>query len=198
MNAADKARLRVAARAARDALDSRWRADASLAVTNHALALPELSGAKIVSAFISFGSEVETRMLVRRLLSSRSWIALPRVDPRTASLEHRRVRLADLDTLTTGSYGIPEPSPVAFSDIVDPGAIDLAFVPGLSFDARGNRLGMGKGYYDRFLREATRATRWGLAFASQVLPEVPVEAHDVPLDGLITDRGVQRFSADPR
>ncbi|OGR20235.1 MAG: 5-formyltetrahydrofolate cyclo-ligase, partial [Deltaproteobacteria bacterium RIFOXYB2_FULL_66_7] len=71
---------------------------------------------------------------------------------------------------------------------------DIIVVPGLAFDRRGNRLGRGFGYYDRFLESVPESVpRVGLAFADQRIPEVPVEAWDVPVHALVTEEGVIRF-----
>lgn len=91
-----------------------------------------------------------------------------------------------------GRFGVREPR-------VEPGAggmrngFDLVVVPGLAFDPAGRRLGKGYGYYDRFLAElAGRAETVGLAYSWQLVPEVPVEPWDVPVDVVVTDEGVIR------
>jgi len=91
-----------------------------------------------------------------------------------------------------GKFGIREPR-------VDPGAagtrngFDLVVVPGMAFDPAGRRLGKGFGCYDRFLAElAGRTETVGLAFSWQLVPEVPVESWDVPVDAVVTDEGVIR------
>jgi 5-formyltetrahydrofolate cyclo-ligase len=71
------------------------------------------------------------------------------------------------------------------------GDIDLVVAPGLGFDKRGNRLGRGGSYYDRFFAsERLRAARCGIGFAGQLVDEVPVTDHDVPVDFVVTDEGV--------
>ena len=73
--------------------------------------------------------------------------------------------------------------------------IDLIVVPALAYDRSGNRLGRGGGFYDRFLaRPGLRATTCGLAFDEQLVDSVPVHTKDYPIDVLVTDRGVLRFS----
>ncbi len=87
--------------------------------------------------------------------------------------------------------GIPEPRP----DLpeVPPAAVDWALVPGLAFDERGFRLGRGAGYYDRLIPTFRRdAICWAVCLTCQLIDRVPVEPHDVPLNGVSTpSRDVQ-------
>jgi 5-formyltetrahydrofolate cyclo-ligase len=97
------------------------------------------------------------------------------------------------DGWETGPYGILEPSiPAGMEPRLS--GWDIIVVPGLAFDRRGNRLGRGYGYYDRFLDSVPESVpRVGLAFADQRIPEVPVDAWDVPVHALVTEEGVIRF-----
>jgi 5-formyltetrahydrofolate cyclo-ligase len=65
----------------------------------------------------------------------------------------------------------------------------LVLVPGVAFDETGGRLGRGRGWYDRLLRRYANASRWGLAFALQVVADVPLDPWDVPMDAVVTERG---------
>ena len=87
------------------------------------------------------------------------------------------------DRLTEGAFHIDEPTGTAFTDYA---AIDLAVIPGVAFDRRGNRLGRGKGYYDRLLPRIPTAYKLGLCFPFQVLNQIPAEAHDIPMDEVLT------------
>jgi len=85
--------------------------------------------------------------------------------------------------LKKGPYGVPEPTQERFFPLE---GLDLVVVPGLAFDKKGNRLGRGKGYYDRFLRRLPHATpSIGLAFDSQLLSAVPTASHDVSIHRII-------------
>lgn len=91
-----------------------------------------------------------------------------------------------------GKYGLLEPRVRPGTDGLR-GGFDLVVVPGMAFDAKGRRLGRGCGYYDRFLFGiAGTAVTVGLAFSLQLLPEVPVDAWDVPVDVVVTEEGVIR------
>lgn len=80
-------------------------------------------------------------------------------------------------------YGILEPTSHEKVEIKD---IQLVIVPGVAFDTSCNRMGRGKGYYDRLLSESN-AVKIGVAFSFQVVDEVPVEPHDIPLDMVATE-----------
>lgn len=85
---------------------------------------------------------------------------------------------------------IPDPSPTA-APPVDPQAIDVVVVPGVAFTAAGHRLGQGGGWYDRVLLGVRAdALTLGVCFAAQLVDELPVEAHDVVLDAVVTEAGV--------
>ena len=95
--------------------------------------------------------------------------------------------------LAEGAFGIREPVPEARNGgAPEP---DLVLAPGLAFDARGGRLGKGKGFYDRYLAGA-RALKAGLAYDVQITEKnLPLDAHDQSMDAVITDKRTQIFSA---
>ena len=98
------------------------------------------------------------------------------------------------EALETGAYGIPEPPPTAKSSTLNEKT--LCILPGLSFDAKGNRLGYGKGYYDRFLENFSGVTL-GAVYEKLMTDEIPTEAHDKRVDLVVHERGVLQCSADP-
>lgn len=81
------------------------------------------------------------------------------------------------------SYGIEEPVGEAFTDYT---SIDLIIVPGVAFDCKGNRLGRGKGFYDRLLPQISSAYKVGICFPYQLVKEVPAEVFDIRMDEIIT------------
>ena len=88
----------------------------------------------------------------------------------------------DESRLELGSFHIEEPTG---NDTVDPQDIELVVVPAVAYDRNGNRLGRGKGFYDRLLRN-TKATKIGVGYEFQLVDEVPSEPHDVAVDIIIT------------
>lgn len=191
MNAAEakrelRRRLRLAARA-----ESAARPDLPPDPRLVADLLASLPGARVVSCFVSVPGEPSTRDLLAHLVERYGFAAVPRVAG-PGSLDLRRVDVRE-PPLRPGAYGIPEPDPADFPVSVDPAALDVVFVPGLAFDARGNRLGRGAGYYDRLLASAPRAIAIGLCRDERVLREIPVEPHDAPVAAIVTEsRAIRR------
>ncbi|MBK1884488.1 5-formyltetrahydrofolate cyclo-ligase [Luteolibacter pohnpeiensis] len=110
----------------------------------------------------------------------KSW-ALPRVEGE--KLVFHEVRSPDTD-LKTGAFGIREP--LETLPIIPADKIDAFFCPGLAFDARGGRLGRGRGFYDRLLENARPdALKIGICHPFQLVPDVFAEAHDIRMDGII-------------
>jgi len=137
----------------------------------------------------ALAGEVDTDRIRHAYLAAGARLYYPRVAGRRtlAFYPHR-----EGDRWETGPYGIPEPSSPAGVEPLLSGW-DIIVVPGLAFDRRGNRLGNGFGYYDRFLGGLPESVpRVGLAWASQRIPEVPVDVWDVPVHALVTEEGVIR------
>lgn len=186
-----KSDLRRAMIARRDALPPTELSQRSARAAERLLALPEFAGAGVVMLFISFGSEIVTLDLVRRALALGKRVAAPRT-----RLEGRELipgEIADPERdLTPGLWGIPEPGPEC--PTVAPEELEAVIVPAAAWSEDGHRLGYGGGYYDRFLRRAPEAHWIGLGLEVQVVPEVPHQEHDLPVDVLVTDERVRRFS----
>lgn len=90
-----------------------------------------------------------------------------------------------------GAYGIREPIPEK-GEVINPEEIDMVICPLTAFDECCNRLGMGGGYYDRFLPKCTKAVKIGAAFMAQKTKEVPMEPHDIRLDMVVTESDIYR------
>lgn len=151
--------------------------------------LDRIRQAKTVMIYVSFAREAATVPLIEALLQTDKIISLPRCI-RGNDLVAAVVR--DLTQLIPGHFGILEP-PVA-APLMEPEALDLIVVPGIAFDRNGYRLGRGAGYYDRFLnRTPARTFKLGLAYDFQLLDKLPVAAHDIPMDGLLTPSAYLEF-----
>ena len=152
------------------------------------LALPELRDARTLLLFYSFGTEIPTEVLLRRLIARDRRVLLPYLTE--DSMEAAEVRPGD--PLQPSGYGPKEP---ARRVAVDPARLDVVVTPGLAFDRSGHRLGYGGGHYDRYLeRLGAHAVRIGIGFASQVLDEVPSEPTDQLVDVIVTDGEVVRVT----
>lgn len=162
----------------------------STAACNILCEQPEYKKAEVIMTFLSLPTEIDTSPLVLR-----SWMERKRVLAPKVSWEQRRMLPIEIRSLTQGlqdtMMGLREPAsgqPFPIS------AIDLVIVPGLGFDMVGNRLGRGRGFYDRYLsQEGWHGVACGLAFHEQLLESVPAGPYDRPIDLLVTDEGVHRF-----
>jgi len=111
-------------------------------------------------------------------------VVLPRVADNPDGEPEMEFYDFDPSAMARGAYGIDEPQCDASCP---PELIDLMVVPGMAFTRDGARLGRGKGYYDRYIaREGFRARRIGVCFRHQLLPELPAEPHDIPMDAVVT------------
>jgi 5-formyltetrahydrofolate cyclo-ligase len=177
----EKAELRARMRALRAALPPEERLRLATAVEKRVFALPEMAAARTVLLFYSFGSEVETSEMARRVHVEGKRLLLP-------FLERERMEAAEVlpeDELVPSAYGPREP---VRRVAVDPAEVDVVIAPGLAFDRDGYRLGYGGGHYDRYLsRMGGRALRIGIGFAGQLLERVPREPVDERLDLVVTD-----------
>jgi 5-formyltetrahydrofolate cyclo-ligase len=184
-----KAALRRRLLAARAAGPVGGRQDADAAIAAHLDGLVQLRHARTVIAYAAFGAEVDLDPFLERLLARGVALFLPWVD----GADLRIARVHDLEAdLAPGWRGVREPRASGRRE-ARPDRVDALLVPGVGFDPAGNRLGYGGGHFDRLLaRAAAHATVVGVAYALQMAPRVPVEAHDRPVDLLVTERGVHR------
>ncbi|MBP1930048.1 5-formyltetrahydrofolate cyclo-ligase [Ammoniphilus resinae] len=181
----DKKHIRKEMTAKRNNLNPAERAEKSRLIRHHLLTFEPFQKAQVIFTFIPFGSEVDLSPLIQE--SGKKWLV-----PKTM-VEQKRMDtylFPGWDALTVGVYGIREPDP-ATAVPVDPKEIELVLVPGLAFDPKGGRLGYGGGYYDRFLAQLSKVPLLaGICFSEQIVPNLPIEAHDIRMDYLISDKGI--------
>ncbi|MCA9494272.1 MAG: 5-formyltetrahydrofolate cyclo-ligase [Myxococcales bacterium] len=169
-----KAELRERMKALRQALEPGRLTSAGERIADRVLADRALAVPRRVLVYVSVRSELPTTALVRRLREAGHTVAVPRVLGQ-GRMEARELR----EPLVRGVLGIPtSDGPVAEG-------VEIAIVPGLAFDASGGRLGFGAGYYDRWLAEHGPQA-FGVCLDEQLLPWVPVQDHDQPMDRVIT------------
>lgn len=182
-----KAALRLRARASRAAILNSSRADAARAVADHFFKAVELKPSDIVAGYWRIKDEMDCQPILIRLMDSFQPVCLPVVLGDELPLE---LRLWEQGApLYEAGFGTLAPSEL--SPQVEP---DVIVMPLLGFDKRGTRLGYGGGYYDRTLEKLSKRPRLvGIAFAAQELDTIPREAHDVPLDVIVTEAGARHF-----
>ncbi len=183
---AAKDELRLKMRQLRLALDPRDATRLGALAAPHVLDLPELAGARSVALYAPVRGEIDTRPLHDALAARGVSCVYPGIGP---SLPLVFARAAPED-LVPDRLGIPSPPPHA--PVVAAADIDVFVVPGLAFDLAGERLGWGRGHYDRTLAGAPRALRVGYAYDFQIVPAVPVHADDEHVDVVVTEAGARR------
>ena len=184
--AARKEQLRLEAFERRNALDKAWRQQASRAIADQVLALPELRDLQPVGGYWPIRSEVDPRPILRGLVKRGQIAALSQIlHPHLSWREWRPG-----DVLIKGGFGVREPGPDA------PQCFPKALlVPIAAFDRRGGRIGYGKGHFDRSIAALSAhhpVLAIGLAFGVQEVERVPTEAHDQPLAVIVTETEVIR------
>ena len=157
----------------------------SEAVLTHLTKIPCIQDAGTIHTYIgSLPGEMRTYGLIQWCFSHNKRVIVPVADIHTRLMTH--TYLNSLEELQLTSWGGLQP---AESMDVDPSIADVIIVPGVAFDRTGRRLGMGGGFYDRFLLELD-CTAIGLAHRFQIVENLPVDPHDRPVDLVITPAGV--------
>lgn len=145
--------------------------------------------AAIALLYIPIGRQVSTRAIIERALKYDKIVALPAFKPGDFNMTLYKVDSLASD-LVDGPRKIPQPDP-ARCKVVPLQRIDIAIVPGIAFDTKGGRIGTGRGYYDRLIPKLPATTRKvSIAFEEQIVPQVPMEAHDRYVDIIITEKRI--------
>lgn len=184
----NRSATRRAGRAARHNLAGAERVEHEAALISHLLSLSLLEG-RSVGLFVADDGEPDLTPIAELLWRRGQQVALPVVgdEPADRSM-HFRSWSPDVD-LVAGRYGIPVP-PVAASKPMSPACVLVSLT---AFDAMGNRMGRGGGYFDRYLASVDTAVV-GVGFERQRMDRVPTESHDVSLPVIVTDLGVRFFT----
>jgi 5-formyltetrahydrofolate cyclo-ligase len=191
MTMTDKTHFRKAMRALRDGMVPEDRVAASRQIAEHVYAWRKYKEAQIVFLFAAMGSEADTWPLIASAQREGKTVCLPRVHGDKMDAVPYRPG----DVLIASRYGAREPAPSV--PAIDVGAIDLILAPALAVTPRGDRLGYGGGYYDRFLSDPRlRAHTSALCFFAQIVDSLPTDMYDVVVDFLVHERGVHSCSKE--
>lgn len=180
MNNSEKTQLRRKIKNMRLMLSEHDRMAAADNIFDRLEKTPQFLMASRILMYHSLPDEVDTRRFLDKWSSRKSFF-LPRVNG--VNLD---ILPYDRSRLELGSFHIEEPTG---DDLVNPDTLELIIVPAVAYDSAGNRLGRGKGYYDRLLAN-TSAVKIGVAYDFQIVDNIPAEPHDVPVDVVITDSAI--------
>lgn len=169
--------IRRYVRARKTMLDEEERHKAASRVFERLRRMAAFTMAEKILLYHSLPDELSTREFIDSWSGHKQFF-LPRVNG--VNLE---ILPYDRSRMHLGAFRIEEPDG---DDTVDISQIDLIVVPAVAYDRSGNRVGRGKGYYDRLLRRS-RATTIGVCYDFQLVDEIEIDSHDIPVDIVIAD-----------
>lgn len=140
------------------------------------------SKSNIVMSYISFKNEVDTFEVMKKILDDNKTLIVPKT---TKDFNILPIKIENFNDLEIGNYGILEPK----SNKIYDGKMDLILVPGICFDKSKNRIGFGKGYYDRLLKDYYEIIKIGLCYDFQIVDEIETDIFDIKMDNIITNKG---------
>ncbi|MBQ7585727.1 MAG: 5-formyltetrahydrofolate cyclo-ligase [Desulfovibrionaceae bacterium] len=177
----------------RKAQPEKLRNERSLTAQTNLLQAPIFQKSQALTLYLALDTEIDTKKLLDQALATHKTVYLPRVVPQTfGSMEW--VAYKPKMELIPNKLGILEPAPNYqgfLAEKTSPSFTpDLAIFPGLAFTLKGDRLGFGAGYYDRFLKAHPYCNRVALSFNFQVMPAIPLDVWDQSLDFICTEEGL--------
>ncbi|MEK7298832.1 MAG: 5-formyltetrahydrofolate cyclo-ligase [Candidatus Margulisiibacteriota bacterium] len=183
--ASSKVALRAELLGRRQALSPEDITAFSSRITDQLDTLSEVQKASHVAAYWPVLGEVDIRRWLMRVLDAKHHVYLPRYDVEKDAFD--LCQADDFEVLVQGKFGVWEPpptrTPLTAAEVNN--QVEAWLVPGLAFDRKGNRIGLGKGYYDRLLAHA-QGTKIGLAYDFQLLSSLPADPHDIGMDIVAT------------
>lgn len=180
--------LRKKGIASRNALTLEYRKKASEIIIQKIISLSEYAKAKTIMSYMAVGSEVDLWGLWDIAKKDEKILCFPLCeDPKEQPGIMSAIAPDDEDSFVSGAFGIREPD-ISRGRILSPSEIDLVICPCSTFDEKNNRIGMGGGYYDRYLPKCTRAVVIAVGFScqkSEIL--IPRNTHDIKMDLIVTE-----------
>ena len=199
MNIDDKKAFRKTMLVKRDAIPYENRIEADKARNECIRNWDVYKEAELLLFYVSYRSEADTQQLMKEALEAGRNVAVPKV----VGSDMVFYRITYMDQLVEGYKGILEPDVERCEAVTEARGADdlhtqlsvglafplrtLLFVPGCAFDEKGGRMGYGGGFYDRFMEQYPDVLKVALAYEAQLVEEVPREAHDKPVDVIITE-----------
>jgi 5-formyltetrahydrofolate cyclo-ligase len=188
-----KRALRSELVAARARLSADDRATRSRAIADRVEEIPGFAAARVLAVYAALGAEVDPGEIALRAAARGVALAYPRAARSGRLLTFARAVAGDLVRGPVGALEPPADAPAVPLD-----QIDAVLVPCVGVGRDGSRLGRGGGYYDATLPALSSAIRIGLVFEVQLVPALPCEPHDAPLDAAVSEARVFLFTRDRR
>jgi len=183
----EKIKIRSKALKKRNSFPADVRAARDRKIAERLESLEDFKKAHHVLFYYSVKGEAGTRGLIEKYLSVKQ-LYLPVIRGKS---HFQAVPVKSPLNLNAGYENVPEPVDEAPSSVYDD-RIEIIITPGVAFDKKGNRIGMGKGYYDRYFAQNHSALKIALAYEEQVLDYVPKDLYDVGVDWIVTDQNIYR------
>ena len=171
----------------RRSLSPNWIAEQSDALTDRISQWQLFKQANSVMLYLAMADEPQMDGLISLSLNQGKSVSVPALTTKYGYME--AALITSFEDLVIGKLGLRMPD-LSRAQIADPATMDLVLVPGVAFDHAGNRLGMGAGYYDRFLARAIHAKTAGVIWDVQLVSAVIREDHDVPVQYVITEQQI--------
>ena len=187
INKIAKKDLRKSVLAVRRCMDREQVQAGSDRIAAHLCDWPVYLAAKNVMLYLAMPDEPHLDKVISHALSAGKTICVPHIRDAKGLMD--AAIIANMDDLVVGEYNLLTPNPATLK-LLDPAEIDLIIVPGVAFDKDGRRLGMGAGFYDRFLLRARKTELIGAAWAAQIMEKVPTDEHDRLVNYLVTENGI--------
>lgn len=185
MTTDDKRAFRKAMLLKRDAVPYEIRIEADEARNECIRSWETYQTAELLLFYVSYRSEADTRQLMKEALEAGRDVAVPKV----VGSDMVFYRITEFTQLVEGYKGILEPDTEKCEAVTgDLQKRTILFVPGCAFDKSGGRMGYGGGFYDRFMEQYPDMLKVALAYEEQLVEDVPREAHDKPVDVIVTGR----------
>lgn len=175
-----KTEIRQETQKKRAALTTKEIENQSTGIVTQILEFPLFRDAGSIAIYFATEDEINIEPILDAALASKTSVYCPYFDKKTNNYTWAHIK--NKDSLISSKYGILQPEFAITTDTIDVGVI---IVPGLAFDRFGNRVGHGKGIYDRLLSQA-QGIKVGICLACQLQPRIPKEEHDISMDYIVT------------
>lgn len=188
LKATEKQELRKHLKALRNELSPAQVSRSSDKIAQHILACDAYKNAKLIMGYLAFGKELSVDKVLLQALADGKKVVVPFI---TSPTEMEAAVFTGMENLCLDRFKIRcVAEPV---QLIEPNAIDLVLVPGVAFGRDGSRMGMGAGYYDRFLRRSPQAVTIGVAYAALMQEQLPTDEYDIPVHYLVSETGIEKL-----